>query len=227
MREFVRKENEESLTEQLQRWNQPRPTKIPSVPEYEMHFEKKKMNRQTHEISGWHLSRYNLNNSGNCDNIAVSELLDDLQNYEISGKKRVGLMKVVPPNQVIATDCKCFPNLAVIDRVRKIGKVVSQLIKSNSNAEDKIPVFIETMQVTSDARVNISKETEEQSSSNSWFSVRQKMITASIFHRIVTYMSRTSPLLISRYICSPRLFSNASTQFGIEPGIFTLAKRWH
>ncbi|KAK2168873.1 hypothetical protein LSH36_13g00014 [Paralvinella palmiformis] len=121
VREFVRKENEESLTEQLQRWNQPRPTKIPSVPEYEMHFEKKKMNRQTHEISGWHISRYSLNNSCDCDNIAVSELLNDLQNYEISGKKQVGLLKVVPPNQVIATDwifahhvCSVMPVLSLV-----------------------------------------------------------------------------------------------------------------
>jgi len=62
-----------------------------------MHFEQKKVNRQT----GWHLGKHNLNNSCNCDRVVVTELSSDQRIYDNSDKKMVGLLRVVLPNQVL------------------------------------------------------------------------------------------------------------------------------
>lgn len=82
--------------------------------------------------------------------------------------------------------------------------------------DQKVEEFMNGLNITAEIRNGIEEETRDQSVSLSWTRVREKKITASSCHRVISYTGRASPKNVVKDIIRSRSFSTAATRYGLE-----------
>lgn len=211
---FVKTENAEACTEKLQMWNKPRPKKLAPLPIHAINFEKQKYGKVTKEIKGKNPSHYELDKLCQTDIACAKTFLADLKEYEEDSGRQVGLLKVIDEHQPLVTSSYEEPKCS-----QYCSKVVDVLEKMKVSAipmAEKTEKVLEAMKVLPEQRLQIEKETREQSSSVSWHKVRDTKITGSICHSVCTFTGRSTGQRVVQNIIKRKHFQTAATEFGIQ-----------
>ena len=184
-----------------------------SLPTYELPFEKQVHGKQVKEIKGKHPAYYQLDHICDSEKQAAAILIRQLKQYEVDKKTKVACLQVInEEGPVISTNVQA-PIGSIID---KINTEIANCRKSGKCHNEKVNDVVEVMKVTEQLRNQIELETRGQSGSFLWNRAREKRITASLCHRVISFTGRTSGKLLINEIIKRKVFSTASTEFGIN-----------
>lgn len=202
-----------SRTEELSQWNKPRAKKMEPLPTYELPFEKQVHGKQVKEIKGKHPTYYQLDHICDSEKQAAATLIRQLKQYEVDNKTKVACLQGISEEGPVNSINVQAPIGSIID---KINTEIANCRKSGKCRNEKINDVVGVMKVTEQMRDQIELETREQSGSFLWSRAREKRITASLCHRVISFTGRTSGKLLANEIIKRKAFSTASTEFGID-----------
>jgi hypothetical protein len=177
-------------------------------------LKKKKFGKISHQIVGWHPAKYQLDKVSRCDEQAAKSFVADLAAYEAETERPIGLLQVVDPHH--PTRMQIIPQLEVEKHIELLNKSIDDIKISHKTSDEKVLDLVSAMTMSAETRNKIADETTEQACSRSWHAMREKRITASKCHRIVSYTGRAGPTSIVNEILQPRHFSTAATQYGLD-----------
>lgn len=212
---FSRAEMDEACTERLNQWNRPKPKKTEPIPTYELPLEKQRHGQNIVHKTGKHPSSYQLDVVCNSDVAAAKRLITDLQKFEEEQNRKVAFLQVCDIQTPVLSLSIQAPVGSIVD---SLNDKIENIRKSEKTRLEKIDDVIAALRVSEEERDRIEQETRKQAGSHIWTRAREKRITASKCHSVISFTYRTSGKGLVNSILKPsaRPIQTPAVQFGIE-----------
>ena len=184
-----------------------------SVPTYELPFEKQVHGKRVKERKGKHPSYYQLDKVCNSDTTAAQILITQLQKYENEQNTKVACLQVLDKAAPVRGINVQVPVGSIID---KLNSQIISIRKSDKCHDDKVVDVLEALKLSEEERDTIEMETKDQSGNFIWNRAREKRITASVCHRVISFTGRTSGKVLVNDVIRRKTFTTAATEFGLQ-----------